>query len=71
MDIFLNVRFDLQILPFPHVLKGQQAFAQLLAQVVNFRFRENLLVFQLIQLQNLAYSMRFSSSSPGSCSMVP
>ena len=48
-----NVGLDLQLLGLPGGLKAQQALAQLLAQVIGGGGRVDLLVFQLVQLQDV------------------
>lgn len=51
--VVLDVGFDAQPLRLPDLLKAQQAGAQLLAEVEGRSVGEDLLVFQLVQLQNV------------------
>ena len=81
-----NVRLNSKLFCLPCVLKAQQAFSKLLTQIVGLRLREDLLIFQLVQFENigdqvrqaadasvtaLAYSTRCSFGRAGSCSREP
>ena len=48
-----HVGFDVKVFLLPGFLKLQKTFADLLAEIVLRRNRKNLLVFKLIQLQNI------------------
>ena len=48
-----HVRLYFQILSFPGVFKPEQAFAVLLAQVEALLLRKDLLVFQLVELEDV------------------
>ena len=66
-NIILYIRFDFQILSFPGIFKLQKALAKLLSQIKFLGLGKYLLIFQLVQLQNVGdqlgqLSCRFRNS---------
>ena len=53
-----NVRLNSKLFCLPCVLKAQQAFSKLLTQIVSLRLREDLLIFQLVQFENIGDQVR-------------
>ena len=53
-----NVRLNSKLFCLPCVLKAQQAFSKLLTQIVSLRLREDLLIFQLVQFENIGDQIR-------------
>ena len=65
-----DLRLDLQILLFPCLFKAQKALAELLAQIKAFLYRVDLLIFQLVELEDVGNEVGKTSGGSGYCAGV-